>query len=63
MAKKKDIQSYKSEFSNWLKELENYQEHFQDNYDQYTGKNNVKGTETKISDRIVTGKQIGRAHV
>ena len=52
MAKKKDIQSYKSEFSNWLKELENYQEHFQDNYDQYTGKNNVKGTETKISDPV-----------
>ena len=52
MAKKKDIQSYKEEFSSWLRELENYQEHFQDNYDQYTGNSNTKGTEIKISDPV-----------
>lgn len=52
MATKKTIQEYKDEFSGWLRDLENYQTRFKDNYKRYTGYNETQGTETKISDPV-----------
>lgn len=52
MATKKDIQEYKDEFGAWLNSLSPSQARFKTNYKRYTGYNETKGTETKISDPV-----------
>lgn len=52
MSKKSTIQDYKDEFGQWLNSLRPSQDRFKDNYKRYTGYNETKGTETKISDPV-----------
>jgi len=46
------VEEYRSEYSNWLKELEPYHERFNTNYEQYTSQNQIKGTEAKVTDPV-----------
>lgn len=49
---KKNVQLYQDEFTKWLNELEKYHTRFSDNYKKYVGYNEIKGTDSKVSDPV-----------
>ena len=51
---KKNVQLYQDEFTKWLNELEKYHTRFSDNYKKYVGYNEIKGTDSKVSDPVAT---------